>query len=202
MKKFLMLFICFMIIGKFVLNLENIFSAVTEYKIYINLLYDIFLCGGVIFLTVPHNNKNALCVSVKDTTVMNSRKRKVLAFGIILLWFSFLLIPRIILGFTVDNAWYILVPALFGAVKEELLFKGLFFKYLYQKKKMQYWVAACVVSVVFSLYHLDFSIKPLVSRTLWYTLSFVIYYNWRSLTLLSFFHYIHNLILYFCVPEF
>lgn len=202
MKKLLVFFISFIIIDKFILNLGNIFSVVVEYTIYINLLYDILFCSIVFFIIAPYNNKEAICVSEKDIAIFCNKRRKLFAFVIILLCFSFLIIPRIILGYMIDNAWYILVPALFSAVKEELLFKGLFFKYLYQEKKIPYWIAACVVSVVFSLYHLDFSLKPLISRTVWYIVSFVIYYNWRSLTLQSLFHYAHNLILYYFLPEF
>ena len=77
-----------------------------------------------------------------------------------------------------------------SSVMQEVLFRGFLFKYLYQHKKLNYWIAALIVSVFFAIYHRE-------KYVLYFVIGmkdFVLFYFWRSLTFMSVNHVVHNMI--------
>ena len=89
-----------------------------------------------------------------------------------------------------DTGWIFMakVHIVVHAVFQEVLFKGLLFKYLYQQRAWSFWPAAIVVSVLFSAWHGG----AFVAHFLQGIVMFVMYYFWRSLTVQSVWHTTHN----------
>ncbi len=77
-----------------------------------------------------------------------------------------------------------------SSVMQEVLFRGFLFKYLYQHKKLNYWIAALIVSVFFAIYHRERYVLYFIIGIY----NFVLFYFWRSLTFMSVNHVVHNMI--------
>ena len=193
-KRFLVLFaVC--------LALEIISEGIsTHYSIpWVSLIYNTVFCAFAFMVIKPYNKPENLALAEGERRIVASKPHKFVAMVFFLAWFALLFWVVSVLELPVVNTWYMIVPALPAAFGEELLYKGILFKYLHQEKRWKFWLAALPVTLAFALYHRQFNFA-LVKYTIWSIYSFCIYYHWRSLTLLGLFHYFHNLVFYFWIP--
>ena len=166
---------------------------------WVSLVYNIIFCVFAFILIRPYNRPESLSVTEKERRLIASRRHKVIALIFIFAWFGLFFWIISVLDMPAVNAWYMIVPALPAAFGEELLYKGILFKYLHQVRRWNFWLSAIQVSMVFALYHRQFNLT-FVKHIIWSLYSFLIYYHCRSLILVGLFHYFHNLTFYFWIP--
>jgi uncharacterized membrane protein AbrB (regulator of aidB expression) len=137
MKNFIWLFITF-------LAAEMCLEATLYYSVYPSLIYQSVFCICIGIVIAQYNSKEALSITSRDAIIIGSVKHRIIAIFLFLSWFILQASVVGVLGFKLDNAWFLIIPAAVSAIEEELLHKGIAFKFLYQEKKIHYWISASI----------------------------------------------------------